>query len=109
MLGSSYNHDKDVFPDKVDVVLQDETIGIDTWRRLRNTRDIKPEKDAISAAAAAAFGSSVVPTSPGMVPPSTDGKPKTGLYNEVIIIFFVSENGVIIFISVSSCTYWWNY
>ncbi|GJQ73313.1 hypothetical protein Trydic_g13684 [Trypoxylus dichotomus] len=71
VLTSSYNHNKDVFPDKVDVVLQEETIGIDTWRRLRNTRDIKPEKDAISAAAAAAFGSVTISC-----------RPKYGKYNE---------------------------
>ncbi|KAI4456092.1 hypothetical protein MML48_8g00020480 [Holotrichia oblita] len=80
VLASSYNHNKDVFPDKVDVMLQDETIGVDTWRRLRNTRDIKPEKDAISAAAAAAFGSAVAPiSSEGK---DKEGKVKVGKYNE---------------------------
>ncbi|XP_022916244.1 protein CFAP276 [Onthophagus taurus] len=53
-LQSAYNPDEELFSDKVDVVLQKETLNIDTWRRLRNTRDIKPERDAISAAAAVA-------------------------------------------------------
>ena len=57
VLASSYNHADDAFQDKVDVVLQEETLGIDTWRRLRNTRDIQPEKDAISKAATAATSS----------------------------------------------------
>lgn len=82
-MASSYNHNKDVFPDKVDVMLQDETIGVDTWRRLRNTRDIKPEKDAISAAAAAAFGSAAASiSSDGR---DKEGKAKVGKYNEVCI------------------------
>lgn len=79
VLSSSYNHNKDVFPDKVDVLLQDETIGVDTWRRLRNTTDIKPEKDAISAAATAAFGSAGISG-----PLSSNGKAKSGKYNDVI-------------------------
>lgn len=55
-LQSPYVHGVDIFPDCIDVVMQAETMGIDTWRRLRNTRDIQPEKDAIGAAAAKAAG-----------------------------------------------------
>lgn len=55
-LQSPYVHGVDLFPDCIDVVMQAETIGTDTWRRLRNTRDIQPEKDAIGAAVAKAAG-----------------------------------------------------
>lgn len=38
---AQYDHGKEIFGDKVDVVLQHETIGRKTFRRLRNTKDIK--------------------------------------------------------------------
>lgn len=45
MLTSTYNQTKDKFPEKVDVHVQPETLGIDTWRRLRNTRDLTPDRE----------------------------------------------------------------
>ncbi|XP_055634083.1 cilia- and flagella-associated protein 276 [Toxorhynchites rutilus septentrionalis] len=43
-LASKYNHSEELFRDKNDVVIQEETLGQDTFRRLRNTRDLSPEK-----------------------------------------------------------------
>ncbi|XP_035906891.1 protein C1orf194 [Anopheles stephensi] len=43
-LAAQYNHSDDLFLGKNDVVLQDETLGKRTFRRLRNTRDLVPEK-----------------------------------------------------------------
>nr|XP_037872991.1 protein C1orf194 homolog isoform X2 [Bombyx mori] len=42
ILTSKYNHSTEQFADKVDVFLQPETIGCETWRRLRNTCDKLP-------------------------------------------------------------------
>uniref|UniRef100_A0A1Q3FSS7 Uncharacterized protein n=1 Tax=Culex tarsalis TaxID=7177 RepID=A0A1Q3FSS7_CULTA len=43
-LASQYNHSEELFKGKNDVVLQEETLGRGTSRRLRNTRDLSPEK-----------------------------------------------------------------
>lgn len=43
-LASQYNHSDELFKGKNDVVIQEETIGQATFRRLRNTRDLSPEK-----------------------------------------------------------------
>ncbi|XP_063619026.1 protein CFAP276 [Cydia splendana] len=39
VLAATYNHTTERFADKEDLYLQPETIGCDTWRRLRNTCD----------------------------------------------------------------------
>lgn len=44
VLQSQYHHGVELFPEKGDVVLQHETIGRRTFRRLRNTRDLTPER-----------------------------------------------------------------
>ncbi|KAK4874878.1 hypothetical protein RN001_014238 [Aquatica leii] len=44
ILVSPYNKSVDLFPDKVDPCMQPETYGIDTWRRLRNTKDLPPDR-----------------------------------------------------------------
>lgn len=44
VLQSQYHHGPEMFADKIDVVLQHETIGRRTFRRLRNTRDLTPER-----------------------------------------------------------------
>ncbi|RVE48094.1 hypothetical protein evm_007281 [Chilo suppressalis] len=44
ILAATYNQSTEVFADKEDLYLQRETIGCETWRRLRNTLDkIPPE------------------------------------------------------------------
>ncbi|XP_031354574.1 protein C1orf194 [Photinus pyralis] len=40
LLVSSYNHNTDLFGEKVIPCLQMETLGNTTWKRLRNTRDL---------------------------------------------------------------------
>ncbi|CAH1117459.1 unnamed protein product [Phaedon cochleariae] len=50
VLSSSYNQSTEVFPDTEDVFLQPETLGVETWRRLRNTRDLTPEREERAAA-----------------------------------------------------------
>ncbi|XP_072931791.1 uncharacterized protein [Epargyreus clarus] len=42
ILAATYNHSTERFADKEDLYLQPETIGCDTWRRLRNTYDKLP-------------------------------------------------------------------
>lgn len=42
ILTTTYNQSTETFADKEDIYLQAETIGCDTWRRLRNTFDKKP-------------------------------------------------------------------
>ncbi|CAF4900458.1 uncharacterized protein C1orf194 homolog [Pieris rapae] len=42
VLAAVYNHSTERFADKEDLYLQPETIGCDTWRRLRNTYDKLP-------------------------------------------------------------------
>lgn len=42
ILTATYNHSIEKFPDKEDIYLQPETIGCDTWRRLRNSYDKLP-------------------------------------------------------------------
>lgn len=44
VLTTTYNQSTETFADKVDLHLQAETIGCETWRRLRNTFDKKPPK-----------------------------------------------------------------
>lgn len=44
-LSSTYNHALERFPDKIDTILQPETVGIPSWRRLRNTKDVLPGED----------------------------------------------------------------
>jgi Protein of unknown function (DUF3695) len=39
-LCATYNHSGELFSDREDVVLQVETIGYNTFRRLRNTKDV---------------------------------------------------------------------
>ncbi|KAF5280254.1 hypothetical protein FQA39_LY18077 [Lamprigera yunnana] len=45
ILTSTYDHATEVFPVKVDSYLQQETSGVSTWRRLRNTEDLPPDRD----------------------------------------------------------------
>ncbi|KAF5282503.1 hypothetical protein FQR65_LT14273 [Abscondita terminalis] len=45
ILESTYDHSKEIFPEKTDCYLQPDTIGATTWRRLRNTRDLPPVRD----------------------------------------------------------------
>ncbi|CAG9773850.1 unnamed protein product [Ceutorhynchus assimilis] len=49
VLGSTYNQSTEVFAEKVDAVLQPETRDIKTWRRLRNTRDLTPDREQMAA------------------------------------------------------------
>lgn len=42
ILATTYNQSTETFADKEDLHLQAETIGCETWRRLRNTFDKKP-------------------------------------------------------------------
>ncbi|XP_041978709.1 protein C1orf194 [Aricia agestis] len=42
ILSATYNHSIESFPDKVDVNLQPDTVGCETWRKLRNTLDKTP-------------------------------------------------------------------
>lgn len=44
LLLSQYHHNRQLFPTKVDIVLQAETCGRTADRRLKNTKDIEPEK-----------------------------------------------------------------
>ncbi|KAL0840983.1 hypothetical protein ABMA28_014764 [Loxostege sticticalis] len=44
ILAATYNHSTEIFADKEDLYLQPETIGCDTWRRLRNAYDKHPPK-----------------------------------------------------------------
>lgn len=44
VLSSQYHHGIELFPEKVDYVLQHETVGTPTFRRIRNTRDLSPER-----------------------------------------------------------------
>ncbi|XP_055837197.1 cilia- and flagella-associated protein 276 [Episyrphus balteatus] len=39
-LQSRYHHAKELFPEKVDTVLQKETVCVETFRVLRNTKDV---------------------------------------------------------------------
>lgn len=51
VLSSTYNQTEEEFADKVDIYIQPETLGKDTWRRLRNTRDLTPDREEQAAAA----------------------------------------------------------
>lgn len=42
VLAATYNQSTEKFADREDLYLQPETIGCDTWRRLRNTYDKHP-------------------------------------------------------------------
>ncbi|CAH2037886.1 unnamed protein product, partial [Iphiclides podalirius] len=42
VLAATYDHSTEHFADKEDLYLQCETLGIETWRRLRNTIDKRP-------------------------------------------------------------------
>lgn len=44
LLQSQYQHDRELFADKVDIVLQPETMGRSTFRRIRNTQDLTSER-----------------------------------------------------------------
>lgn len=44
VLQSQYQHDQELFADKVDIVLQPETVGRRTFRRIRNTYDLPSER-----------------------------------------------------------------
>ncbi|KAJ3645678.1 hypothetical protein Zmor_023319 [Zophobas morio] len=46
ILDSPYDHSMEIFPDTIDVYLQAETMGKSTWRRLRNTSDLKSSLEA---------------------------------------------------------------
>jgi hypothetical protein len=46
ILASPYDHSLEIFPEPIDVYLQAETTGKPTWRRLRNTSDLKSSLDA---------------------------------------------------------------
>ncbi|XP_030758708.1 uncharacterized protein LOC115884309 [Sitophilus oryzae] len=49
VLTSTYDHSSEFFPEKLDTYLQPETHGINTWRRLRNTRDLTPDREQLAA------------------------------------------------------------
>nr|CAD7417543.1 unnamed protein product [Timema poppensis] len=38
ILQAATKHNKELFPDNIDTCLQPETLGVDTWRTLRNTK-----------------------------------------------------------------------
>lgn len=44
VLQSQYQHNKELFADKVDTVLQPETVGRRTFRTIRNTHDLTSEQ-----------------------------------------------------------------
>lgn len=44
VLQSQYQHNLELFADKVDIVLQPETVGRQTFRRIRNTKDLTFER-----------------------------------------------------------------
>lgn len=44
VLQSQYHHGKELFAGKPHIVLQPETMGRRTFRRIRNTRDLTPER-----------------------------------------------------------------
>ncbi|EFA07888.1 hypothetical protein TcasGA2_TC005463 [Tribolium castaneum] len=46
ILNSPYDHSQEIFPDPIDIYLQPETLGQVTWRRLRNTSDLKSSLEA---------------------------------------------------------------
>ncbi|ENN71240.1 hypothetical protein YQE_12167, partial [Dendroctonus ponderosae] len=48
-LTTTFNESSEVFPETVDVYFQPETLGIATWRRLRNTRDLTPDREQMAA------------------------------------------------------------
>nr|CAH7756912.1 unnamed protein product [Callosobruchus chinensis] len=45
VLSSTFDQSSEFFPDQLDVYLQRETQDIETWRRLRNTRDLTPDRE----------------------------------------------------------------
>lgn len=45
ILTTTFDESSEIFPEKVDTYLQPETVGIATWRRLRNTRDLTPDRE----------------------------------------------------------------
>lgn len=47
VLDAAYVHDTEIFPDRVDVYLQKETKGLATWRRLTNSKEVKPDLHAV--------------------------------------------------------------
>lgn len=51
ILTSSYNQTTEHFANKFEIYFQPETLGVDTWRRLRNTRDLTPEREEQAAGA----------------------------------------------------------
>lgn len=48
-LSSTYDHAQEHFPDPVDPILQPETLGLSTWRRLRNSKFVLPGEDPRTA------------------------------------------------------------
>ncbi|CAH0564569.1 unnamed protein product [Brassicogethes aeneus] len=62
-LSSRYDHEKELFPAKTDYYYQAETLGEQTWRRLRNTRDIPPVPSEVIEFGEIAIGGGIsVPT-----------------------------------------------
>ncbi|XP_050297266.1 uncharacterized protein LOC126736774 [Anthonomus grandis grandis] len=49
ILTSTFDQSTEIFPEKVDVYFQPETEGIATWRRLRNTRDLTPDREQMAS------------------------------------------------------------
>ncbi|KAL1497694.1 hypothetical protein ABEB36_008612 [Hypothenemus hampei] len=45
ILNSTFDESSDLFPNKIDIYIQPETQGVLTWRRLRNTRDVTPDRE----------------------------------------------------------------
>ncbi|XP_066155045.1 protein CFAP276 isoform X1 [Euwallacea fornicatus] len=45
VLATTFNESSELFAEKEDVYLQPETLGVLTWRRLRNTRDLTPNRE----------------------------------------------------------------
>lgn len=82
VLNSPYNHSGDTFPDPVDAYLQPETYGTKTWRRLKNSREVKPQLHEVMG----------------------KGKKKSSGYNDVsypwgILLFLIVEE----FFSITLC------
>lgn len=56
VLTSTYDHSSQQFPEHVDIYFQPETLGKQTWRRLRNTRDLTPDREEQASSAKTGVG-----------------------------------------------------
>lgn len=48
-MDSTFDQSSELFPEKLDSYLQPETQGVSTWRRLRNTRDLTPDREQMAS------------------------------------------------------------